>query len=72
MDVFARLIKLKPGSRPRVREWAETMNARKSEALRTLRSEGVELETWFLLSVDSDDYLVCYEDGRVDLRSRRR
>lgn len=60
MDVFARLIKLKPGSRSRVREWADTMNARRPEALETLRDERVELETWFSLSLESDDYLICY------------
>ena len=41
-------IKLKPNSLEKVREWAQTINERKDEALATLRDEGVILETVFL------------------------
>jgi len=60
VGVFVRLIKLKPGSRETVREWAATMNARKAEAEATLREEQVEVESWFSITLDGDDYLICY------------
>ena len=60
MDAFARLIKLKPGSSERVREWATTMNARKAEAEATLRDEHVDIESWFSITLDGEDYLICY------------
>lgn len=53
-------IKLKPGSLPRVRTWAEAMNARQAEALATLEDESIVLESWFLDSTDRDDYLIGY------------
>lgn len=59
-EVFARIIKLKPDSASHVRAWAETMNARKDEAVASLRDEGVEIESWFSLTLDGDDYLICY------------
>ena len=49
MEAYARLIKLKPGSDARVAQWANTMNARKSEAVDTLVDEGVDIESWFSL-----------------------
>lgn len=60
MDVFARLIKLKSGSGEKVRTWARTINERRPEALETLRSEGVDIESWFSLSLDGEDYLLVY------------
>jgi len=60
MDVFARVIKLKPNSGEKVREWARAMNERKLEALESTRSEGVEIESWFSLSMENDDYLILY------------
>ena len=60
MDVKAHLIKLKKDSGDRVSEWASTINARKDEALATLRDEGVDIESWFLFSLNGDDYLLSY------------
>lgn len=60
MDVRANLIKLKKNSGERVSEWASAINARKDEAMATLRDEGVEVESWFLCSMNGDDYLLCY------------
>ena len=51
-------IKLKPGSVPKAREWAMVINARRDEALATLRDEGVVLECAFLDQTDDGDYLV--------------
>lgn len=60
MDVDCKLIKLKPGNLPIVREWAETMNERMKEVLATLHDESVAIESVFLLSREDGDYLVYY------------
>ncbi len=53
-------IKLKPNSLERVREWAETMNARKEEALATLRDETVIVESAFLDQTSEGDFLITF------------
>ena len=60
MDVFASIIELKPNSLNRVEEWAITLNERADEAIATLQDEGVRTESWFHLSLDGKDYLLCY------------
>jgi len=60
LDVVAALIKLKPNSQDRVREWAEAVNRRKDEALATLSDESVGMESWFQVKVDGQDYLLCF------------
>ncbi len=60
MDVVANIIELRPNSLDRVQEWARTLNERADEAIATLRDEGVKLESWFHLSLDGKDYLLCY------------
>ena len=60
MDVGASIIELKPNSVERVEEWAKTINDRADEAIATLRDESVKLESWFHLSLDGKDYLLCY------------
>ncbi|MDT5063500.1 MAG: hypothetical protein QOH63_3959 [Acidobacteriota bacterium] len=52
-------IKLKPGATDRVREWAQTINSRKDEALETLRDESVIVEAVFLDKTDDGDYLIA-------------
>ena len=71
MDVKAHLIKLKKDSGDRVSEWARTINARKDEAMATLRDEGVEVESWFLCSMNGDDYLLCYMRSKNMERARQ-
>jgi len=51
-------IRLKPDSIEKVREWAQTLNARKDEALATLRDETVILETVFLDQTADGDFLI--------------
>jgi hypothetical protein len=51
-------IKLKPGSVGKAREWAMVINARRDEALETLRDEGVVLECAFLDQTAEGDFLV--------------
>ncbi len=60
MDVKAYLIELKEDSRDRVSEWTSGINRRRDEALSTLRTEGVKVESWFLLSLNGEDYLLSY------------
>lgn len=59
METKAVRIKLKSGSQGRVREWADTIERRKDEALATLRDEGVVLEAYFLDPRDDGDYLIA-------------
>lgn len=60
MDVVANIIELKPNSLDRVEEWATTLTERANEAIETIRNEGVKIESWFHLSLDGKDYLLCY------------
>ena len=60
MEVIAGVIELKPDSLHKVDVWAETINRRIDEALATLRDEGVQLESWFHLSLGGKDYLLSY------------
>ena len=71
MDVKAYLIKLKEDSGDRVSEWASTINQRRDEALATLRAEGVEVESWFLLSLNGEDYLLSYMRSEDMERAQR-
>ncbi|MDT4954187.1 MAG: hypothetical protein QOJ02_2325 [Acidobacteriota bacterium] len=52
-------IKLKPDAVERVREWAQTINSRKDEALETLRDETVIVEAVFLDKRSDGDYLIA-------------
>ena len=60
MDVFARLIQLKPNSRQRVEEWAKEVTSRRSEALESLKQEGVTIESYHLMQLHDVDYLLLY------------
>ena len=52
-------IKLKTDSLDRVRDWARTINQRKSEAIETLRDETVIIESVFLDRTEHGDYLIA-------------
>jgi len=60
MKIVAGVIELKPNSMEQVEEWATTINNRIDEAIETLKDEGVEIESWFHLSLDGKDYLLSY------------
>lgn len=60
VDVFARLIRLKPNSRERVKEWANEIASRRGEALETLKQEGVNVESYHLMTLEDVDYLLLY------------
>lgn len=51
-------IRLKPDSIEKAREWAKTLNERKTEALATLRDESVILEAVFLDRTGEGDFLI--------------
>jgi hypothetical protein len=63
MEIASGLIKLKPGSDSKVKEWHQTMTDRLDEALATLTHEGIEIESWFRVSIKGDDYLLWYMRG---------
>lgn len=60
IDVGCVVIKLKTGSLPRVREWADHLRVNKSAALQSLENEGVTVENFFLVTLDEKDYLIGY------------
>jgi hypothetical protein len=57
-------LRLKPGSLPRVREWAAELTRRREEVMATLRDETARVESVFLDSTADGDFLVYYM--RVD------
>jgi hypothetical protein len=59
-------VRLKPGSLPRVREWARELNTRRDEVLATLADEGVHVESVFL----DGESLVYYMRAESIERSR--
>ncbi len=60
MEISAGLIKLKSGSLGDVQEWKETLERRREEAVQTLVDQGVEIESWFQVEIDGDQYLIWY------------
>jgi len=60
METTCSRIKLKPNSLGKVNEWAKELNSRKNEALKTLRDEGVIIESVFLEKTNEGDYLIYY------------
>ncbi len=64
MPVVAHLIELKAQSQSTVEDWTRFMQQHREEALASLAAEGVQLESWFSLSLEGRDYLLCYM--RVD------
>jgi Family of unknown function (DUF6176) len=60
MEVAAGLIKLNPDSGAKVNEWRDTMKSRLDEALATLVHEGAQIESWFRIKIEGQDYLLWY------------
>jgi hypothetical protein len=60
VEVVARLIELKPSSEEKVQTWAEYINANRANALASLEAEGVSVESWFSLTLNGKQYLLCY------------
>ncbi len=64
MTIVCNRMRLKPGSLPRVREWAAELTRRADEVMATLRDETVRVESAFLDSSADGDFLVYFM--RVD------
>ena len=60
MEIAAGLIKLRVDSRDKVEEWRNTIEAKRNEALQTLRDEGVSIESWFKAEIEGEPYLLWY------------
>ena len=60
MDVIATLIELKPRTSGIVDEWTRYVQEHRAAAEESLRAEGVAVESWFQVSLDGKDYLLCY------------
>ncbi len=71
METRCVLIKLKPNSRDRVREWANTLNARKAEVLTTMQDEDVIVESAFLYRSEDGDFLVYYMKAENLLKAQK-
>lgn len=53
-------IRLKPGMLDVVRQWATELNNRSEEVIATLQDEHVKIESVFLESNETGDYLIYY------------
>jgi hypothetical protein len=60
MEIASGLIKLKPGSDEKVEKWRKTISSRLNEAIVTLKDEGVEIESWFKVEIEGQDFLLWY------------
>lgn len=60
MEVSCVTIELKPNCKQRVREWASFILSNQEEAVDTLINEAVTLETFFLIEIESKDFLIGY------------
>ncbi len=60
METACYRIKLKPGSLPKVEEWASRLNSEKSEVAKLLVNEGVSIESVFLEDTSEGQFLIYY------------
>lgn len=60
METSCTVIELLPNTTEKVREWAEFLRTNREEALRSLKNEGVTIESAFVVNIEGKDYLVGY------------
>jgi len=60
MEYASGLIKLKPNTEDRVEEWRDTIATRLDEAALTLKDEEVQIESWFKVTLEGQNYLLWY------------
>ena len=60
MEIASGLIQLKPDTQEKVELWRSTLSSRLKECLTTLRDEGVEIESWFQIEIQGQQYLLWY------------
>jgi Family of unknown function (DUF6176) len=56
MQTVATVIKFLPGTEEQRLNWSKTMNARIEEARQSIKSEGVDCESWFAFKINDDQY----------------
>jgi hypothetical protein len=54
------VIELLPNTAEKVQEWAEFLRTNREEALRSLKNEGVTIESAFVVNIEGKDYLIGY------------
>lgn len=59
-QAFCVRVRLKPDSLAQVQQWAAHVAAHRAQALQSLASEGVDIESVFLGSDDQGDHLIYY------------
>ena len=60
MDVKAVLIRLKPDTTTQVTDWQTRILQLKEQAIESIRSEGIEVESWFQVQIAGEHYLLAY------------
>ena len=60
MEVSATLIELEPGTLERVENWKAYIKKNLELAIDSIKSEGVEIESWLQLKLAGKEYLLCY------------
>ena len=60
MEIASGLLKLKPNSNGKIEEWKNVLSSRLKEVQDTLLNEGVTIESWFIIEIDGQDYLLWY------------
>jgi len=60
MEVKCIVIELKANSKERIEQWASFILSKKEQALLTLKKEGVSVENFFYVQIESKEYLIAY------------
>ena len=60
MEITAGLIKLKANAAQSVDDWQKRLSSSMDEVISSLKNEGVEIESWFRITIDDNNYLLWY------------
>ncbi len=60
MEYASGLIKLKPNSEAKVEQWRSVIASTLDEASATLKDEQVQIESWFQVEIEGQQYLLWY------------
>lgn len=70
MDIRCVVVELRPNSVGRVKEWAGFILDNREEAILTLENEGVTIESFFFVTIESKDYLIGYMRAKSMAQAR--
>ena len=70
MESAAGLIKLKATATQDLEEWREALTSRSDEVLRSLRNEGVVVESWFQIEIGGEPYLLWFMRAKSIAQAR--